>query len=114
MHLMKLAVVISSVLALGCIAQAQPADPYYGPPGGAVQAAAPPPVAVMPVPVPAQAIGVPLPPRAELRQMLLERFDANHDGRLEPRERRRAVRALRRLARRLARENARENARAGF
>jgi hypothetical protein len=41
-------------------------------------------------------------PRGELRQLLLERFDRNHDGRLEPQERRRAIRALRRMARRLA------------
>jgi len=41
-------------------------------------------------------------PRGEARQLLLERFDRDHDGRLEPQERRRAIRALRRLARRLA------------
>jgi hypothetical protein len=41
-------------------------------------------------------------PRGQLHQLLLERFDRNQDGRLEPRERRRAIRALRRLARRLA------------
>jgi Ca2+-binding EF-hand superfamily protein len=41
-------------------------------------------------------------PRGQLHQLLLERFDRNHDGRLEPQERRRAIRALRRLARRLA------------
>jgi hypothetical protein len=41
-------------------------------------------------------------PRAEVRQRLLERFDRNQDGRLEPQERRRAIRALRMLARRLA------------
>ncbi|TMQ11640.1 MAG: hypothetical protein E6J90_34080 [Deltaproteobacteria bacterium] len=41
-------------------------------------------------------------PRGELHQLLLERFDRNHDGHLEPQERRRAIRALRRLARRLA------------
>jgi hypothetical protein len=44
----------------------------------------------------------PGPPRGQLHQLLLERFDRNHDGRLEPQERRRAIRALRRLARRLA------------
>jgi hypothetical protein len=48
-----------------------------------------------PVPGPAR-------PRGELRQLLLERFDRNHDGRLEPQERRRAILALRRLARRMA------------
>lgn len=41
-------------------------------------------------------------PRGQLHQLLLERFDRNHDGRLEPQERRRAIRTLRRLARRLA------------
>jgi len=41
--------------------------------------------------------------RAELRQALVERFDRNGDGRLEPGERRQAIRALRRLVRRMAR-----------
>ncbi len=41
-------------------------------------------------------------PRGQLQELLLERFDRNHDGRLEPRERRRAIRALRKLARRMA------------
>jgi hypothetical protein len=40
--------------------------------------------------------------RGEVRQILLEHFDRDHDGRLQPQERRRAVRALRMLARRLA------------
>ena len=44
-------------------------------------------------------------PHGQLRQALLERFDANHDGRLEPQERRHAARVLRRLARKLARED---------
>jgi hypothetical protein len=44
----------------------------------------------------------------ELRRMLLERFDANGDGRLEPRERRHAVRALRKLERKLARQDGQE------
>jgi hypothetical protein len=42
------------------------------------------------------------PPHGQLQQLLLERFDRDHDGRLDPRERHRAIRALRRLARRLA------------
>lgn len=42
-----------------------------------------------------------------MRQLLLERFDRNGDGRLEPRERRQAIRALRRLARRLANQERR-------
>ena len=41
-------------------------------------------------------------PRGQLQELLLERFDRNHDGRLEPKERRRAIRALRKLARRMA------------
>jgi Ca2+-binding EF-hand superfamily protein len=40
-------------------------------------------------------------PRAQLRQLLLQHFDRNHDGRLEPRERKQAARALRRLAMRI-------------
>ena len=43
-------------------------------------------------------------PRGQVRQALLERFDHNHDGRLEPRERAQAIRALRHLTRRLARQ----------
>lgn len=41
-------------------------------------------------------------PRGQLRQLLLQHFDRNHDGRLEPRERKRAARALHRIAKRLA------------
>ncbi len=41
-------------------------------------------------------------PRGQLHQLVLAEFDANHDGRLEPEERHRAIRALRRLARRMA------------
>lgn len=43
-------------------------------------------------------------PRGQLQERLLERFDRNHDGRLEPEERRRAIRALRKLARKMARQ----------
>lgn len=90
---MKLAALFT-VLLLGGAAQAQG---YYGPPGA------------MPPPGPVVAVGVqPVPPRVALRQMLLARFDANHDGRLEPRERRHAARALRKLARRLARGEGRQ------
>lgn len=67
-----------------------PQDPY-GPPG----ANRPPPAAQFQR-------------RAELRQMILERFDRNQDGRLEPRERRQAARALRKMARRLMRQDRRE------
>jgi hypothetical protein len=43
------------------------------------------------------------PPRnAPLKQALLERFDKNHDGRLEPNERRHAIKALRKLTRKMA------------
>jgi hypothetical protein len=46
-------------------------------------------------------------PRGQLQEVLLERFDRNHDGRLEPQERRRAIRALRKLTRRMARQERR-------
>jgi len=49
----------------------------------------------------------PAPPRAKLHQLLLERFDRNHDGKLEPQERKRAIRALRRLTRRMAMQDRR-------
>jgi hypothetical protein len=68
------------------------AQGYYGPPPGAVVG-----------------VGVqPVPPRVAFRQMIIERFDANHDGRLEPRERRHAARALRKLAKRMARGERRQ------
>ena len=50
-------------------------------------------------------------PRGQLHQLLLERFDRNHDGRLEPKERKRAIRALRKLARRMAMQEQRGEAR---
>ncbi len=50
-------------------------------------------------------------PRGELRQLLLERFDRNHDGRLEPQERRHAIRALRKLAIKLAMQGDRDHER---
>jgi hypothetical protein len=46
-------------------------------------------------------------PVREMRRLLIERFDRNQDGRLEPRERRQALRALRRLERKLARQDGR-------
>jgi EF hand len=73
---MKLAVALASLVLTTSLARA---DDYAGPPGS-----------------------YPPPPRAAFKQMLLERFDRNHDGRLEPRERRKAARALRRIARQLA------------
>jgi hypothetical protein len=42
-------------------------------------------------------------PRAHVRQALLQAFDRDGDGHLDPQERRRASRVLRRIARRLAR-----------
>ncbi|MEO7729797.1 MAG: hypothetical protein ABIY55_02410 [Kofleriaceae bacterium] len=51
-------------------------------------------------------------PHGQLRQLLLERFDANHDGRLEPQERRHAAHALRRLARKMAMQDRRTGDRA--
>lgn len=45
--------------------------------------------------------------RGQLRQLLLQRFDRNRDGRLEPRERRQAARALQRLAHKLMRQDER-------
>lgn len=49
----------------------------------------------------------PGPPRGELRQLLLRRFDRNGDGVLDAKERHRAIRALRRIARRMALEERR-------
>ena len=46
--------------------------------------------------------------RQQLRQLILARFDRNGDGRLEPRERRQAARALRKIARQLARQDRRQ------
>jgi hypothetical protein len=74
------------------------AQGYNGPPGS------------MPLP-PGAVVGVgvqPVPPRVAFRQMIIERFDANHDGRLEPRERRHAAKALRKLAKRMARGERRQ------
>ena len=59
-----------------------------------------------PAPIPVQGgVMVPIPPREQLRAAVLARFDKNHDGVLEPKERRHAAKALRRMARRLARED---------
>jgi Ca2+-binding EF-hand superfamily protein len=83
---MKLAALaFLTTLGLAGIAAADPAGPISPP--------APPPAG----PVAARADR----PRGPLRQMLLERFDRNRDGRLDPEERRHAIRALRRLARRM-------------
>ena len=81
MKLVVLALAFGAFAAFSSTARADgPQDPYGPPPAARVQH------------------------RAELRQMILERFDRNHDGQLEPRERRQAVRALRKMARRLMRQ----------
>jgi hypothetical protein len=43
--------------------------------------------------------------RLEMKRLIIERFDRNGDGRLEPGERRHAIRALRKMARQLARQD---------
>ncbi len=84
------AFIVSAMLAMTGAARA---DEYSGPlPPQPMAQQAPPPMAQPP-----------MRPRGALREALLEQFDANHDGRLEPNERRQAVRALRRIARQLAR-----------
>jgi Ca2+-binding EF-hand superfamily protein len=84
---MKLAALaFLTMLGLGGVAAAEPAAPS-NPPSGPVAPRAERPRAER--------------PRGELRQVLLERFDRNHDGRLDPEERRHAIRALRRLAHRM-------------
>ena len=117
---MKLAAVITAaLLALPGIAVA---DPYYGPMaplGGGPPPMAAPPMAAPPMAQPpmgpmAQGPQGPRGPRgpgrevarerrAEMHAMLLQMFDANHDGRLEPNERRQAARMLRRMARQMSR-----------
>ena len=41
-------------------------------------------------------------PQRPLKQLLLQKFDRNHDGKLGPRERKHAAKALHKLANRLA------------
>jgi hypothetical protein len=78
--------IVSAILALTGAARA---DEYSGP-------------------LPPQPMAQQMPrQRGAMREALLEQFDANHDGRLEPNERRHAARALRRIARRLARSERR-------
>jgi hypothetical protein len=48
------------------------------------------------------------PPKGQLRQLLLQHFDRNGDGRLGPRERQRAARALHRLAFRMMQPDAKQ------
>jgi len=47
-------------------------------------------------------------PRGQFRALLLQHFDRNHDGRLGPRERRQAAKALRRLAHKMSRPEMRQ------
>ena len=83
---MKLAALaFLTTLGLGGVAAADPAGPLHPPAGSPAGPVAP------------RAER----PRGQLRQLLLERFDRNRDGRLDPEERRHAIRALRRLARRM-------------
>ncbi len=51
--------------------------------------------------------------RQEMHQLLIQRFDQNGDGRLEPRERKRAARALRRIAQQLGTDQRGQGGRAG-
>jgi len=85
---MKAAPFVLCTLLAGGVAHAQPVDPY----------------APAPVAAPHQ--------EAPLRAALLERFDRNHDGRLDPVERKHAIHALRKIARKLAREERRDARRA--
>jgi hypothetical protein len=78
--------IVSAIIALTGAARA---DEYSGP---------------LPPPGPTQMQR----PMGPLRAAMLERFDANHDGRLEPNERRHALRALRRMERQLARQQRRQ------
>lgn len=79
---MKLAAILT-VLLLAGVAHADPGGPG-GPRGGE---------------------------RRQMRALLLQTFDRNHDGQLEPRERRHAARVLRRLAHRLQRAGNRQGRR---
>nr|HEX4314449.1 hypothetical protein [Kofleriaceae bacterium] len=96
---MKLvALALGAVLATACYAQADPAGPVYaGPPGGGY--------------VEVQQAQQPMPPRAraaQLREGIVAQFDTNGDGRLEPQERRHAIRQLHRIERQLRREQRQE------
>ena len=89
----SVALAFATLLVAAGAASAQPADPY-GPPGAPPPAAAP--------------MRPQRPEAAALRAALIARFDRNHDGRLEPRERIAAARALRKLANRLERRARRQ------
>ena len=103
---MKLATLLfTCVIALAGTARADdlgapgPAGPYAGPYAPANAGAPAGPRSAGP-----RAAGPARPRGDQLRRILLRRFDRDHDGRLEPRERRQALRAMRRMMRRLARQ----------
>ena len=92
-------------LLLSILLAAVPAaadDEVLNPPGGPVYVEAD--VEVEADAAPPQDFGPRRQPegKRDLRRVLIERFDANGDGRLEPRERQRAMRALRKLQQRMA------------
>jgi len=96
---MKLASLVA-VLVFSGVAYAQPApmNPYAAPP---------------PPPQPQQRAER-MQARGEMRQFLLQHFDRNRDGRLEPRERQRAARVLQRIAQKLMRNEGRQMRRKAF
>ena len=53
-------------------------------------------------------------PQRPLKQLLLQKFDRNHDGKLGPRERKHAAKALHKLANRLAKADDRVQRRQKF
>jgi hypothetical protein len=89
---MKLAAVLVVLLGLTGAAAADelvPVDPYAAPPPAMKQQR----------------------PQRPLKHFLLAHFDRDRDGRLEPRERMRAAKALHKLANRLARQDGRKDGR---
>jgi hypothetical protein len=85
-------ILLAALLAVSSTASA---DTYSGPPGAYDE--------------PVNNLESPPPPRrhranGQLKAEILARFDKNGDGKLDRRERRQAIRALKRIARRLQRE----------
>jgi len=105
---MKLAALaFLTTLGLGSVAGADPAGPGNPPPlGPRVVVPAGPPAAAPASPPLARGADQ---PRGPFRQLLLDRFDRDHNGRLDPEERRHAIRALRRLARRMEGQDRRDD-----
>jgi len=101
---MKLATLVASLLVIASAGSARVED--LNPPGGPVHVHdAPPPAVLTNNPPPARMRVDPQQRRAQrqaIRQLILQQFDRNGDGKLGPVERRQAIRALHRLARRLA------------